>query len=91
MPSLLRFDYFIFPETWLTPDISDTELSMFYYNIYRLDRNPINSSNIKGGGVLIAIHRRFHSILLKSTNINCEQISVMVNINNTKVLLILKY
>jgi hypothetical protein len=87
MPSLLHFDYFILTETWLTPDINDTELCMFDYNIYRLDRNPINSSTIKGGGVLIAVHRRFHSILLISTNINCEQISVMVNINNTKVLL----
>jgi len=87
MPSLLHFDYFILTETWLTHDISDAELNMADYNIYRLDRNLSNSSHNKGGGVLIAVLRRFGSRSLPITNLSCEHLSVMINVNNTKILL----
>lgn len=60
---------------------------MFDYNIYRLDHNFNNGRHNKGDGVLIAVHRRFRSILILSTNLYCEHITVMVNINNVKVLI----
>lgn len=72
MSSFLHFDYFLLIETWLNSNISDTELGMFDYNIYRLDRNSNNSSHLKGGGVLIAIHKRYRSTLIPSSNLKCE-------------------
>jgi len=87
IPSLLHFDCFILTETWLTHDKRDAELNMADYNIYRLNRNLNNSSHNKGGGILIAVHRRFGSRSLPITNFNCEHLSLMINVNNTKILL----
>lgn len=74
MPSLLYFDYFILVETWLNSDISDSELNMHDYNIFRMDRTINNSIHNICGGVLITVHKNFHSRLLPSYDINCEQL-----------------
>lgn len=46
----------IFTETWLSPDISDSELCLTNYRIYRSDRH-----NRRGGGVLLAVKNTINS------------------------------
>lgn len=87
MPSLNHFDYFILTETWLTSDIYDAELGMLDYNIYRSDRNSNNSVFKRGGGILIAINKKYFSRLIPSTNINCEHLSILVSIHNNQLLI----
>lgn len=48
--TLNHYDYLILTETWLTTEISSSELGMSDYLIYRTDRNNINSIYSKGGG-----------------------------------------
>lgn len=61
---------------------------MFGYNIYRADRNSKNNStHNKGGGVLIAVHKRILSRLLPSYDLSCEQLSVLVIFNDTTIIL----
>jgi len=50
------YDVIIITETFLIPDISDSELGFHGFQVIRLDRNPNNSSFLRGGGVLIAIN-----------------------------------
>jgi len=54
LPLFLSYDILILTETWLIPNIPDSELSLFGYQIFRLDRNIQNSPHSRGGGVFIA-------------------------------------
>ncbi|KAH8273814.1 hypothetical protein KR044_001101, partial [Drosophila immigrans] len=49
-------DVVAFSETWLSSDISDSELFPSKYTIYRQDR-----SSRRGGGVLFAVDSNFSS------------------------------
>ena len=57
--SHLNSDIIIGTETWLTPDIKNSELLLDEYDIFRRDRAT------RGGGVLIAVRK----------SLGCEQIS----------------
>lgn len=41
-------------ESWLTSDITDSELELEEYDIFRCDRSLLTSNKSRGGGVLIA-------------------------------------
>lgn len=51
------YDIIILTETWLTPDISDSEFIDSRYTVFRHDRDRAVSNKKDGGGVLIAIFK----------------------------------
>jgi hypothetical protein len=74
-------------ETWLLEGIYDGELFDSRYNIYRCDRDYKTHGSSMGGGVLIAVKRKF-SIESSSTvsieNAAGEMIKVSVNMSNRR-------
>jgi hypothetical protein len=61
-------------ETWLTPAISKSELSLYGYHIYRLDRNHIINLFTRGGGVLIAVKSTYLIVLIPTNIITDEHV-----------------
>jgi hypothetical protein len=85
------FDYDIFciTETWLTPDIKTPELGLSTaFNVYRLDRSELTSSKSRGGGVLIAVAKKYKSRLIKTQFNNIEHLFIDITVNNDLKLLI---
>lgn len=80
------YDVIILTQTWLKPDISDSELCFHGFQVFRLDRNPNNSSFLREGGVLIAINNyiKFHLITLSTSNV--EQIFALLSFNSNYLL-----
>ena len=60
----VEYDIIIFTETWLQNDVSNSELGLFNYNIFRNDR--ILGDLSTGGGVIIAVHKKFNAKLIKN-------------------------
>lgn len=83
----LSYDIIILTETWLSPDISDSELGLDYFTIYRLDRNFINSSHSRGGGVLIAVKSAITSSSITLNNSNVEHVFVLLSIDHSSLLI----
>ena len=73
--SLYSPDLVCVVESWLGPDISNSEISIPSYSVFRLDRNR------HGGGVLIYVKAVFTcSFLFKgTTNFECIILSVLCN------------
>lgn len=61
------------------------------YLIYRNDRNINNSIYSKGGGVLIAIHKRFSSHHVSLPNLTLENLAISVNTTNFKIVILSIY
>jgi hypothetical protein len=61
------------------------------YNIYRNDRNILNSVHSRGGGVLIAIHSRFCSIELTLSDPTLECVAIMLKLVNIKIIIVSIY
>lgn len=75
------YDVVIFTETWLGPDISNTELSS-NYTIYRCDRNAASSQFQRGGGVLIAVRNALNSAAVSIHGSEClEQMIVHIKLS----------
>jgi hypothetical protein len=73
-----NYDIIILTGTWLSPAISNSELSLYGYHIYRLDRNHITNLCTRGGGVLIAVKSTYLTVLIP-TNINpVEQVFIHI-------------
>jgi len=78
IPIFNYHDVIILTETWLSPDVHDSEFRLNGYQIFMVDRNPLNSTNSRGGGVLIAIKSTIKATLI-STNINTlEQVYISI-------------
>lgn len=69
-------------ETWLCDSISDSELGLSNYTVYRCDRNVSTSNLSRGGGVLIAIRNNIPSSILTTYANNVEHLFVKITINN---------
>jgi len=71
-PMFYFYDIIILTETWLSPNISESELGFFGFQVIRLDRNPNNSSFLWVGGVLIAIKTtlNFHPVSLNVSKVS---------------------
>lgn len=67
--SIHSHDLIIFTETNLSEEISNSELGLTNFSIYRQDRNNATSSKKSGGGVLVAVGPDISSYSLK-TGIN---------------------
>ena len=53
--SICNYDIIALSETWLSDDISSSELISNNYVVYRSDRNFESLSVSRGGGVLLSI------------------------------------
>ena len=74
---------FALVETWLSPDITDSELIIPGYSLFRLDRNR------HGGGVAIYVHCSLHATLLPCTNpfnLNLELILLKITSLSARVI-----
>jgi hypothetical protein len=65
-------------ETNLGPDISDNELGLCNYNVYRRDRDEDSSIKSSGGGVLLGVHKDWKSwsVPISITSIECLFVAV---------------
>lgn len=62
--SLGEYDVIILSETWLHQNVSNDELFMSKYSVYRKDRNFAGTNTSRGGGVLIAVESSILSTLV---------------------------
>ena len=60
------YDVLIISESWLCQNISNEELNLNNYNIFRADRNSNTSEKVCGGGVLIAVKKDFRASVILS-------------------------
>ena len=58
----MQVDVIALTETWLTPDVADTEIQLNDFKLFRADR----SSNRMGGGVLLYCRSSLRPSLVKS-------------------------
>ena len=54
-----KFDIFTISETWLDNSVTDVELEVPGYKLYRVDRE-----NKKGGGICVYVLQNYDSVLL---------------------------
>jgi hypothetical protein len=81
-------DLIALTETNLTPDIAVSELGSVYHKIYRCDRSVATSSKTSGGGVLIAVDSKLHSVEIPVSPINYECLFVQLTLSHNAKLLI---
>lgn len=74
-------------ETWLYSDISDSELEFDDFSVFRCDRCPETSTYKRGGGVLIAVDKRFSAVQIQPPVNHLEQLFVIVSFKGSKILL----
>ena len=77
----------MFTETSLGDDITDQELLLNNYNIYRCDRSEIRTNKTRGGGVLIAVDKKICSSSLIIDATDFEQLFIKIKINGVSILL----
>lgn len=82
--STSEYDVIFLSETWLTPDIADSEVFSDSFNVYRKDRNVQTSDKQRGGGVLIAVRSGHESFQITVDAGNVEHVFVRVDINRVK-------
>ncbi|CAH2097315.1 unnamed protein product [Euphydryas editha] len=76
-----NFDVIVFTETWLNSGVSDNELFDDRYMVYRRDRESSDfHGNKMGGGVLIAVSKRFHSSRVLTCESKCEDLWVKIEL-----------
>lgn len=77
----------ILTETFLHAGISDSELGLLNYDIFRRDRYDYPNSPY-GGGVLIAVHKSLQATIAYLTRVkSAEQIFVKINSSNLKLII----
>lgn len=81
------YDILFFTETWLSADISNLELGITNFDIYRKDRDSITSFKSRGGGVLVAIKSILSSRILPTTHDDIEAIFVLVYVGTDNIIL----
>jgi len=87
VPSFLNYDILVLTETWLTPDIDDSELGFTGYQLFRLDRNSENSPHSRGGGVLLAVKSALNPQPITTNVNNVEQIFVLLSLNSVPIII----
>ena len=73
----LKIDVVLATETWLGPDIFNSELLLHDYDVFRNDRNP------QGGGVFIAVRKELCGEILPFSK-DLESIFVKINVKGRK-------
>lgn len=89
--SLSEFDIIVLSETWLRNDILDSELFNNDYFVYRRDRESSGFHSKKtGGGVLIAVSKKYNSYRLSNFESMCEDVWVGVDVRIDNMTVALK-
>ncbi|XP_053699013.1 uncharacterized protein LOC128745983 [Sabethes cyaneus] len=55
------YDAIVLTETWLDDQFHSAQLFGSFFNVHRCDRNHLNSTKTRGGGVLVAVSTRLIS------------------------------
>lgn len=79
------YDVIILTETWLSPNILDSEFIDSRYNVFRCDRNRDATGKKDGGGTLIAVHRSVittRSTLKSVIPLNFDYVLLKLNSHN---------
>lgn len=77
---LQDFDVVVLTETWLNDSVFDTELFDSRYHVFRRDRETSKYKKRKdGGGVLIAVSKRFYSSRISKYESKCEDVWVKID------------
>eukprot|EP00102_Acyrthosiphon_pisum_P011327 XP_008180017.1 PREDICTED: RNA-directed DNA polymerase from mobile element jockey-like [Acyrthosiphon pisum] len=77
---LLSYDACILTETWLSDDISNSELCLDEYLIFRCDRNLRTSNCRRGGGSLIAVKKELRPNLITTSFDTCKHVFVRLTL-----------
>ena len=63
-------DVLMFTETWLKPKTNDAKMGLKQFYIFRLDRHDSPNNCVYGGGVLLAVNRKFKSRLFEKKRLS---------------------
>ena len=86
------YDVIALTETWLNERTSSNQVCGDYYEVFRCDRNHLNSSKVSGGGVLLAIRRAFQARELKDARWSIvEQVWVSIKLVDHTVFICVIY
>ena len=93
-------DIFVLTETWLHGEITDSELKLPNYEIYRKERmrkilsgtNEAENESVRGGGVLIGVSKQLKSScigrnLLPNDSVLSEELFIKVSVGKKKFIL----
>ncbi|KAG5885271.1 hypothetical protein JTB14_025968 [Gonioctena quinquepunctata] len=81
-----NYDVLISTETWLTNGILYPELNLSDFTIYRNVRSHLSSCATRGGGVLIAVKKRYNSRLVPSS-MDIEQLFISITIGKELIMI----
>lgn len=77
-----NFDIIILTETWLNDSVINAEIFDNRYNVHRRDRGVTAYSKKKeGGGVIIAVLKKYNSSRISFWESNCEDLWVTIDVN----------
>ena len=82
-----NYDVICFTESWLDDDVEDCDIGFFNHNIFRCDRSVLTSSREKGGGVLVAVSKKYPCEQIYLRNNSFEYVILKILINDKKLLL----
>ncbi|KAG5897261.1 hypothetical protein JTB14_013162 [Gonioctena quinquepunctata] len=80
------YDVIVLTETWLNNDIGNGELNLTNYNLFRKDRSITTSNKSRGGGVLIAVSKKYSTELIPCISDNIEQVIISVKSKSKKII-----
>ena len=86
-----RIDYYdiiLFVETSLNENFNNAELGFHNYNVYWRDRDNQTTNKAKGGGVLIAVRKKYSSVLIKPKYDDPEQTFVGIDNQGYKIIVL---
>ncbi|KAE9542340.1 hypothetical protein AGLY_003467 [Aphis glycines] len=84
--SAFNYDFIVLTETWLNDCISDCELGLVNYIIYRCDRSNFTNTSLKGGGILIGVRKDLTSYPISILESNVEQLFVRISTGSLKII-----
>lgn len=82
--SLNNYDIILLTETWLLDGLLDSELFDDRYLVFRADRNYARTGQKKGGGVALAVLRKYPVTHNPNWHSSAEDIWVTVELRNSK-------
>jgi len=81
------YEIIVITETWLFPEIPNSEFGPICFQIFRLDRNSNTNPRSRGGGILIAISSNLNAPLI-TTDVNCiEQLFIVLSFDSSRFLI----
>lgn len=81
------YDVLVLTETNLSPDISDAELGLTGYSLFRNDRSPASSLKSSGGGVLMAAKSDLQVSKINTSINDVETLFLSIRVHSTRLLI----